>query len=115
MDKGTTVKLTVAAPSTSITVPNVAGTAHTGGATLSSHTLTAGQRQPTRARARSGRGLVASTTPRAGSTVAKGTTLGISVSHRARARRRCPTSSATLGGEPPVTGAGFANVTGHDH
>ncbi|HUA94597.1 MAG TPA: Stk1 family PASTA domain-containing Ser/Thr kinase [Acidimicrobiales bacterium] len=112
VDEGTTVKLTVAAPSTSITVPNVAGYSTTQArATLSSHTLTPGNVSNV-CSSSFGRGVVASTTPRAGAKVAKGTTVGISVSTGpCQASLPNVVGSSLSAAKATLTGAGFSNVT----
>jgi beta-lactam-binding protein with PASTA domain/tRNA A-37 threonylcarbamoyl transferase component Bud32 len=110
--QGTTVKLTVAAPSSSITVPNVAGyTTTQARGTLSAHTLTPGNVSYA-CSSTFGKGVVAATTPRAGAKVAKGTTVVISVSTGpCQASVPSVVGSSLAAAKATLTGAGFANVT----
>ncbi len=110
--EGTTVKLTVAAPSSSITVPNVAGYSTTQArGTLSAHTLTPGNVSYA-CSTTFGKGVVAATTPRAGAKVAKGTTVGILVSTGpCQASVPSVVGSSLAAAKATLTGAGFANVT----
>jgi eukaryotic-like serine/threonine-protein kinase len=111
VDQGTTVKLTVAAPSSSITVPNVAGYSTTQArGTLSAHTLTPGSVSYV-CSSSFGKGVVAATTPRAGAKVAKGTTVGISVSTGpCQASVPNVVGSSLSAAKGALTGAGFSNV-----
>jgi beta-lactam-binding protein with PASTA domain/tRNA A-37 threonylcarbamoyl transferase component Bud32 len=110
--RGSTVKLTVAAPSTTISVPNVAGYSATQArATLSSHTLTPGNVGYV-CSSSFGKGVVASTTPRAGTKVTKGTTVAISVSSGpCQASVPNVVGSSLASAKSALTGAGFSNVT----
>ncbi|MGH9091650.1 MAG: Stk1 family PASTA domain-containing Ser/Thr kinase [Acidimicrobiales bacterium] len=110
--RGSTVKLTVAAPSSTITVPNVAGYSTTQArGTLASHTLTPGNVGYV-CSSSFGKGVVASTTPHAGAKVGKGATVNISVSSGpCQASVPSVTGSSLTSAKAALTGAGFANVS----
>ncbi len=110
--EGTTVTLTVPRRTTTVSVPNVVGVSRTQAqSTLSSHTLTVGA-VTTACSSSFGRGLVASTSPAAGTQAGKGAAVALTVSSGP-----CQATVPSVTGKSPatakktLTNAGFANVT----